>query len=230
MSRNVKSRSEDHGSDRRSSTQAHSDPVDRTSDSARRAISPGKSYWSPDHAEPQPIPHAGIRTGEIIAYRCWWVIPTNGALEAFQPFRDLHVDTKAILNPPLLVSVAHNHVWHPGIVETGDVDAWVGGAGKSHLSIPGGIYAFDQHDQCVLQAYTMAKVGVAFCTKTRGIALGRVKLWGEVIQHEYGYRASHAKVHSIHSLYDNECGIDIDRLRRAYGVMGKERDADYSSL
>jgi hypothetical protein len=36
---------------------------------------------------------------------------------------------------------------------------------------------------------------------TVGLALGSVKLWGEIVEHEYGYRASFAKPASLDEIY-----------------------------
>lgn len=53
------------------------------------------------------------------------------------------------------------------------------------------------------------------------LVIGKVKLWGLVIEHENGYRAEHAKIHSLDFVL---CDPSIDedailaRLRRRYGV------------
>ena len=53
------------------------------------------------------------------------------------------------------------------------------------------------------------------------VCFGTVELWGSVIEHEYGYRAQYAKIHSLDwinqkptSLFDNR----LVPLRTLYGV------------
>lgn len=48
-----------------------------------------------------------------------------------------------------------------------------------------------------------------------GVVVGAIKLWGEVVEHERGYRASFAKVVSI----DYAWGVcDLDKLRIKYAL------------
>lgn len=54
------------------------------------------------------------------------------------------------------------------------------------------------------------------CVPWRPFAIGTVALWGEVIEHEEGYRAEFAKVMSINRLIGE--GGNLDELRALYGV------------
>jgi len=76
--------------------------------------------------------------------------------------------------------------------------------------IMGGVYAFanDQYDDDIQTART--DWGIDYPS----FALGTVHLWGEVVEHERGYRASHAAVRSIDEAY----GVDLADLRNRYGV------------
>lgn len=47
------------------------------------------------------------------------------------------------------------------------------------------------------------------------MAVGTVRLWGEVIEHERGYRAEFAKVHSLDHVFGE---ADLAALRARYGV------------
>jgi hypothetical protein len=47
-----------------------------------------------------------------------------------------------------------------------------------------------------------------------GYAFGTVKCWGEVVEHETGWRAQYAKLHSIDHVVG--CGVNLEELRRKY--------------
>lgn len=61
-----------HGKHRRTSPPAYGSPIVGTDPSTRGS---DKDIASPlPEPKPPAIPHAGIRTGELIGYRLWWVI------------------------------------------------------------------------------------------------------------------------------------------------------------
>jgi len=47
-----------------------------------------------------------------------------------------------------------------------------------------------------------------------GLAIGTIYLWGNVVEHETGWRASHAKLRSL----DEIIGVPEGELRGEYGV------------
>jgi hypothetical protein len=113
---------------------------------------------------------AGIRAGEVVAYRNW------------------------ILKDGILHSVFQRGFrWMPGDIVEGDA---AGGDG---------IHAFKS-------VLLMAEYGA----QTDGdiVVTGTVELWGEVYEHERGYRASKAAIKTI----DNSHEYDAKALRKLYGL------------
>ena len=70
-----------------------------------------------------------------------------------------------------------------------------------------GIHAFKDRDQAV--SYWLAHW---YYIPT---VLGMVKLWGEIVECEWGYRAQFARVKSLDLIYPMP-SLCLDRLRRAY--------------
>lgn len=50
-----------------------------------------------------------------------------------------------------------------------------------------------------------------------GYCYGQVKLWGRIVEHEYGYRAEYARVLSL----THGPRLAVWRLRRIYGIGGE---------
>lgn len=134
---------------------------------------------SPDPA----IEDAGIRAGEIIAYRAWW-LQDDGLLHA----------------------MFWNHIWQPGAVER---------VQKVDLTYGTGLHAFK----------TLEKTKDEYRSSSYGIIVyGEVALWGEVIEHERGYRAEYASIRKLIAI----TGFDyvwrlwrkskLDVVRERYGL------------
>jgi len=130
--------------------------------------------------KPPEIPHAGIRAGEIIGYRLWWV-NHDGRLRSL---------------------IQDNTYWEPGEAMTGDINKCI------HFSFRGphrfgGVYAFN-YPEAAIDEYkhlVVAIRGSAPGPSIVGLVLGTVKLWGEVVEHEKGYRASFAKPNEFLKTY-----------------------------
>lgn len=118
-----------------------------------------------------PIEDAGIRAGEIIAHRCWWLLPNNRLFSTYM----------------------YDYEWMPGVSATGDVKSY-------------GIHAFKY--ECDVYAYSAEFHAINI---TRSLVFGTVKLWGEIVEHERGYRAEFAKIASLNT-------NDI-YLKHRYGVL-----------
>lgn len=159
--------------------------------------------------EPPTIPYHGVVTGELIGHRLWYITDRS----------------------PLLCSLAHFHLWEPGKIETGDTKAVVS---HGSPSIYGGIYTFDSDKnerlhreitQELLERDCRGDFGTfchagSPCPRLTSLVLGTVHLWGDVITHEHGYRASHAKVRSI----DRVWGVaGLRSLQRLYGTNLDDR-------
>lgn len=231
------SRSIRNGNNRRTSPPVHGNPADRASNSAGRTdpgftitgriVTRDTSRLARLTADARPIPSAGIRTGELTAYRAWYVI-----------------------NDHQLRSLAHYFIWEPGVVVEGDVNAPII-FGQFALMFPpvmGGVYAYKTVDDPSSELHhvwngkfprreerdedgwgnfrRLARAGwgplqpvgadaSVTLDEYLGMAIGTVKLWGEVVEHERGYRAQYAKLASI----DQVCGVvEPSKLRKKYGV------------
>ena len=140
--------------------------------------------WLTPLYEPPPIPYAGVRSGEIIAYRLWWVI--NGKL----------------------CSWIHRQIWEPGEAMRGDINAVVDGYSPP---IYGGVYGFANIALAVTEAYNLIGQTKQFAKEmwissfpiheTSLFVLGSIALWGEVVEHEHGWRGEFAKVNSIDHIF-----------------------------
>ena len=130
-------------------------------------------YTDPQY-EPEPIirtiENAGIRAGEIIGYRAWTLKTDNDSY------------CYAAGAEGLLLSMVWQHVWAPRNTES---------VGDDALDVSSGFYAFKTMD-AALSEYRM----YASCYDDT-IVFGEVYMWGEVIEHERGYRAQYAKIKAI---------------------------------
>lgn len=118
---------------------------------------------------------AGIKAGEIVAYRAWRL--RNG----------------------LLYSVFQgDFCWEPGkIIEGNPADG-------------NGIHAFKS-------ILLLSRYGSSYASFDT-IVTGTIDLWGDVYEHERGYRASKAVIRSI----DDSSDYDAKMLRRLYGLNRKK--------
>jgi hypothetical protein len=119
-----------------------------------------------------------------------------GEIEGFRAWR--------IFNG-LLVSMAVDDVWLPGEPMTAkDVD--VGNHNGAH-------------------AFKTIKQAIDYSVSHENVAIGRVKLWGQIIEHELGYRAEFSKPIEIISCrwrkLDGSFGLPIEIAKR-YGIKFME--------
>lgn len=212
-----------HGKHRRAGTPAHGHSIVGTDYSAGGSDQDGtititwagSNSWSAiDFAAPEPkpptIPHAGIRTGELIGHRLWWLVDGQ------------------------LCSLAHKRLWAPDETIHGDTNKAVDGGGMFFNTIWGGTYAFfDADDRHIAKEMAGILANVAeyeACMRRIGVppwsvwgwnpyeetgtfVRGTIKMWGEVIEHEHGYRAEFAKLNSLDAMYGRG---DLDALRAKY--------------
>lgn len=187
ISRNQPPKGPHHGTDRRTSPPAHSHPPHGAGGGPRwaqsipsltqitRATLPGRAF----RPKPPTLPHAGIRAGEIIGFRAW-LITLYG-----------------------VSSLAHPFIWPPGVTVTGDLNKPVYWDIVSATCIWGGVYCFseetsmnDELDR--LSKYIPQVSNLSYnAFHPIGYIFGTVKLWGEVVEHQTGFRGENAKIHSI---------------------------------
>lgn len=151
-----------------------------------------------NHPPPPTIPYAGVTSGEITAFRGWIVCdePTG----------------------PTLCSLAHRFLWEPNATIEGNLTECV----NNYVFNPifGGVYAFREFSGLMTE---IAEAKLSEWPIHRepsnwlGFAYGTVKLWGETIEHETGYRASFAKLTSIDGFIGVD-GFDLAALRARYHV------------
>lgn len=215
------------GKHRRASKAAHSDPSVGAGSGSGGTITQGvititftgggtvswDSIFEPV-AEPAPpaIPYAGIRTGELIGHRLWWVVREGDEI--------------------VLTSHAHRRIWIPGEVVEGDVEKIVLTRSFGFPPIFGGIYAFaeraDANNAILsdLQYISEIKPGTGGLyifaggwdpySEQIGLVYGTVKMWGEVIEHEKGYRAQYAKIDTIDEVYATNDVELLATVRKKY--------------
>jgi len=136
-------------------------------------------------AENGTIEEAGIRAGEINAFRAWRV-HSDGLLHS------MHIT---------------HYVWTPNGIEKAELDNPYGGCG---------IHAYK----------TLERAKSEYGVNSSGTVYGKVALWGEVIEHEWGYRAQYAKITQIieivkpsRTIWDGFWGLGAKRgLRAKYGI------------
>jgi hypothetical protein len=127
---------------------------------------------------PQPVEDAGIRAGEVVAYRCW------------------------VLRDGLLYSAAmSSYAWHPGKPAEGDPN-----------KIDEGVHGFKNRHRACSYIRDYEQDGAI-------VVSGTVDLWGDVYEHEWGYRASKAAVASI----DDSPHYDAAALRKLYKLGRRKR-------
>ena len=92
------------------------------------------------------------------------------------------------------------HAWLPYIPVRGD--PYAEGAG---------VHAFKSLDE----AFEYADQASNWIFPSGSVVVGHVALWGDVIEHEHGYRAQYGSVHSILNAANDNPKLDL--LRRRYG-------------
>jgi hypothetical protein len=92
------------------------------------------------------------------------------------------------------------HAWLPHIPVQGD----------PHLEGTG-VHAFKSLDE----AFAYADKVRGWIFPSGNVVVGHVALWGDVIEHEHGYRAQYGSVHNIMKVVVGK--LDLDMLRGHYG-------------
>jgi hypothetical protein len=144
------------------------------------------------------IPYAGVTAGEIIGHRIWYVLGDGS-----------------------LCSLAHYFIWKPGAVIEGNLNEVIHRNFWFGKTTYGGVYSYANQDHIDRETDkfcykwpTLVQFDLGQpCLTIFGIAIGTIKCWGEVIEHEKGYRAQYAKLTSIDYVIG---AVDINELRQRY--------------
>ena len=120
-----------------------------------------------------------------------------------------------------LCSIAHYFKWQPEATIEGKLDESVGGM-FLFKTLFGGVYSYND---CAHLAHDLEEITPnlfpciswvgSSIMEVIGAAIGTIKCWGEVIEHEKGWRAQYAKPQSIDSVIGV---VDINILRERYKV------------
>lgn len=180
------------GRNRRTHPAASRRPFGTAHQGSSRA--PEKS-WNPFARTSNPLKDARIRTGEIIGWRAWYAMNTAQGLR--------------------LRSMAVDCIWEPGepisvnsvIDQCGYNDKWE----RIPPGIGAGVHAFKAVGEAARQ----------YGEGPRKV-YGTVALWGEVIEHQLGYRAEFGRVNSLDHLgtMESEEEALLSSLRQTYKVGG----------
>lgn len=166
-------------------------------------------WYGVDWAEPPrpDLKRDGIIAGEIVGYRCWKI------------------------ERGLLRSVYQKDIWLPGQIlegrELGDWDsrgihAWKDKGSKEYHDY---IRGYLNQDSVVLSRhlYFIGGGNERESISRPAMVTGTVFLWGDVVEHDRGWRAEFARVRSLDWLYPDETMMGreqeaLDDLRRRYGL------------
>ena len=200
-------RSPKDGRNRRAAAPTHNRSIDRTNS----GVDPGSqatftytiytTIFPAFFPQPPAIPYAGVRAGELIGYRAWLVLSDHS-----------------------LCSLAHHFVWEPGAVIEGDVDKVVNNLNWFITPlIFGGTYSYkdpiylrEEFGEITDGLFPYLTYIGMHTYSTHGLAFGTIKCWGEVIEHEKGYRAQFAKLHTIDHVIGHH--LNLHSLRERYKV------------
>lgn len=164
---------------------------------------PGGVIWlGYDEAlRPEPLKTSAVIAGEIIAVRAWRVRRTFSAQDRM--LRSLYQDEV---------------VWRPGQTMTGDV-------GRDGHGV--GVHAYKETSAEATRLFReyVGSYSLVAIYKGDDIIIGRVKLWGDVVEHEHGYRAEFAKIISLDEVAGGMVTLSppmqnqiLVPLREQYGV------------
>lgn len=210
------------GTHRRPSPQAHGNPAEQSRSSSGGSVKVRTIDFSAftfpalEVPESKPIPYAGVRTGELIGHRAWRVVEENG---------DIYIS-----------SLAHHRPWAVGETIYGDVnksiedDHWM----WRFFPLMGGVYSHFTPELVVEQTkefleaefpkqihksnhsmYELMLFGNTMIeyVSMLGVVYGTIECWGEVVEHELGYRSEYGKLKSLDRFHG--C-FDFQKLREKY--------------
>lgn len=203
-----------HGGHRSTSAQVYGSSVGASGVSAGFTLFPS-AFSSANYAQhTSTVENAGIRAGEIIAWRVWRVTPHN----FLSPYPDqmedglysMACDLRWIPGKPMgLIDINRIRCGKPphiaqAFVNYPEVDT------KLMVSHWGnGVHGFKSLDEAC-QQYLPAS----------NYVFGTVKLWGEVIEHEVGYRAEWGIINSLDQSSASNAVKILDHYRKMYRVEG----------
>lgn len=188
-----------HGRNRRADPPAHRHSADGANHRARAHNAAAVAVRSQSEPGGPALPNAGVRAGEIIGHRLWWVVQQDEVdwLRSMAhpllwvPGETIQGNTREIVSRAVMIETRHNGTFIRSKEIWGGVYAYVTSAGINKE-----LLYWSQH-----------RIGSA-------LVCGTVKLWGDVVEHNEGYRGEFAKVHSLRAVVWGEA--DLEALQRRY--------------
>lgn len=198
-------------------TSVYSGPIEASCTADERARIEALAAKGSRHAAAtlaRKTPHEGIRAGEVTGWRVWKVHDENSVMarpmdygltpastfevewdEQRRRFRHKQKNLK-------LESLTTETLWEPGKPMEGDIEEY-------------GVYSSKTSNDAVQVAFEMISCG-------GHMVIGQIDLWGEIVEHEHGYRAQYAKIRSLDSCYNGAQSDDdtLEKLRKIYNVAG----------
>ncbi len=152
--------------------------------------------------------YAALRTGQGAGGVTLQLPPLTRAPEVFGEiiaYRCWRIDAG------LLRSICMNNIWIPHEPMKGTI--WI----EHETCGGGGVHAFKT--QMGAQQYVITtNGGLILGASPVSIAFGTVALYGDIVEHEKGYRAEYAMVHEIHGvIYAHGPDATLQNLRALYG-------------
>lgn len=99
------------------------------------------------------------------------------------------LDDRGVPSHFRLKSISRQVEWQPGVHMSGDI------------KVGYGVFAWNNKNLCHSEAMTWLRDG-----EEPLYVVGTVKLWGEVVEHEHGYRAEFAEINTIDGAIDSMVG------------------------
>jgi len=168
---------------------------------------PSAADWGVQPARPEL--KREMKLGEIVGYRCWRVIEKGPQSFALR-------------------SVYQPDVWQPdGILEGRGLEDWGqrGVHAWKEVNSPKFLEYINEYlvriENVVWNPPNVSSTRVR--STNTALVTGSILLWGDVVEHDHGYRGEFAKVKSIDWLYPSQAMMGrerdiLDALRRHYGV------------
>jgi hypothetical protein len=145
--------------------------------------------------------------GELVGWRVWEIKRPL----AFPPVLQEQVPTH-LVNNYFLNSLIYNMLWFPDAKVVAEGNIAPGNAG---------IHSYKKVEGC--SEWTESD-----CSCVHPLAVGSIEMWGEVIEHEFGYRARYARIMSIDYVVDKHKRNTelLQALQSFYRVREHDKSGD----
>jgi hypothetical protein len=130
--------------------------------------------WSRGYSDAyDTIEDAGIRAGEVEAWRCWLLTDDD-------TLRSVYMHTEWVPHKPM----------------RGSAKEW-------------GVHGWKTRKEAEKYAWEAACFGLT-------VVIGRVEMWGNIVEHALGYRAEFAAISAVDAIFTSEEAEPLGRIRSKY--------------